>query len=155
MQAHRAPTRCVQTVLVGAWLIHQWMSSQREEQDVSPVLLTIRSPILPEVLKFAIAVVCYFWQRRGGTRRATPRHATRYEENLPLSGVNGDGQHELHWDDEGKHAQQHATGTRIPPSVACAFAVLAAVLSTVYTHNVRVLVNGRLVNIERMLACLL
>jgi hypothetical protein len=111
-------------------------------------------PVAPEAIKLAFAVGYWLWthRRRGqggalfGDRSCNHEnghreHADAEEEGLPLNGVG-----EYLFDDDGhqvsrKPAHQHGVATtRVPPSVACALTVLAAVLFSLNRRNVRLCV---------------
>lgn len=134
LRRRRAPLRpssrvVLQTAFVAAWLVHRCTAGDRE------VPLTLQNPVLPEAVKLVLAVLFFVWQRR---RRGPARgYAPPREESLPLSGVDEDGVYVRDEESRAKSVAQLHGGTRVPPSVASACVLLAAVLFTLYKHNVR------------------
>lgn len=124
-----------QALFVLIHLLHQSRVSSTATGEDTDYGSAVQHPVLPEAIKFALAVAYLLWQRR----RRSHVYAPVREDSLPLGGLSPDTRRSSDVPLNG-HAvavsQAHSV-PRIPPSLAFALIFLAGVVFTYQKYNVR------------------
>lgn len=115
--------------------MHQWRVSSTGTGEDTDYASAVQHPVLPEAIKFTLAVVYLLWQHR----RRSHVYAPAREDSLPLGGLNPDTRRssDIPLNGHANVMSQAHSVPRIPPSLAFALVFLAGVVFTYQKYNVR------------------